>query len=68
VDVADLGHEDGRQHRTHAGDGLDGQVADITGLGESTHAQQLGQVHRVASVGLGPAGGTTSGSGPAGPA
>jgi hypothetical protein len=31
VDVADLGHGDGRQHRTHPGDGLDGEVADVAG-------------------------------------
>jgi hypothetical protein len=33
VEVADLGHEHGRQHRAHPRDGLERQVANVAGQG-----------------------------------
>src|SRR5215211_7339048 len=35
MNVADLGHEDRRQHRAHPRDGLDRQVADVAGQGRA---------------------------------
>jgi hypothetical protein len=38
--LADLGHQDRRQHRAHPRDGLDRQVADVAGQGRADLAPQ----------------------------